>query len=106
MSMSDVCCHFITQNLPPDSKKDSREVSKVYSLVYLQFYHSSGDHVMAVTKMHNARKRYPSSLDLEALNILTELLNSLNFREAFQVKSKSRNWMSLPLYRSFLIFCV
>ena len=67
-----------------------------YSLVYLQFYHSSGDNVMAVTKMEDAQKRYPSSLDFEAVNILAEILISLkSFHEAFQVWTESRSLIGL-----------
>ena len=67
-----------------------------YSLVYLQFYHSSDDDAMAAKEMQVTWKSYLSSLDLQAMNILTELLISLKrFHEAFQVWTESRSLIGL-----------
>ena len=67
-----------------------------YSLVYLQFYHSSGTDATTVTEMQDTWKRYLSSLDLEVVNILTELLVSLkSFHEAFQVWTEPRSRIGL-----------
>ena len=51
---------------------------------------------MAVTKMQDAQKKYPSSLDLKAVTILTEMLILLkSFYKAFQVWCESRNPIGL-----------